>query len=478
MLCSDWKPMECNAISLIDEIPIEKYRILPYKLEDGVLFVFCQENLSETTREEFETILREKGISSLYYQTVPSSWISREISLYYSLEKADPSIRGEIASFLKGGNISQLFDYLLRKALERKASDIHIFFGEKGLLVRFRLKGSLKTFCIISADMGEQLVRAIKLRANIDISKNRNPKDGKMRILFNERSIDIRVSVIPTVRAEKIHLRLLNLEEVPVKLSELELEKEEIRQFREFLLQDSGFLLITGPTSSGKSTTMRCVLNEIHDGEKHIISLEDPVEYVMEGITQVQVNRDNEYGFLEALRAMLRQDPDVLAIGEVRDYESCNTAVQSSLTGHFVISTLHTKSVESAVDRMVSIGISPQLLALSIGMIINQRLVRILCRHCKEEVEYDGERNLHLDLRKGMKLYERRGCKKCGFTGYERRKAVFQIRRIGREDRENLISKGRLMQRKGEVKIADKVTRLLHNGEIGLQEALRFQKGD
>lgn len=476
MLYDNCQAMEYNVISLMDETMVEKYRILPYKVEDGVLFVFCQEKIDESRKEEFEEFMKGRGISSVNYSFVSPSYISRGISLYYSLENADGRIREEMEVFLKEENVSGILEYLLKKALSFQASDIHIFFSEAGLMVRFRLKGSLKTFCILSEKIGEQLIRAIKIRAGIDISKNRNPKDGKMRFPLGERTIDIRVSVIPTAREEKIHLRLLSLEEVPLRLSELGFNEVEKKELSDFLMKDSGFLLITGPTSSGKSTTMRCVLNEIHDGEKHIISLEDPVEYVMEGITQVQVNPENEYGFLEALRAMLRQDPDVLAIGEVRDYESCNTAVQSSLTGHFVISTLHTKSAESAIDRMVGIGISPELLALSVGMIINQRLVRVLCPHCKEEATYSGEDIVGLGLKEGMKIYERRGCEICRFTGYEKRRAVFQVRKIGEEDRKDLFLKGRLKKRREG--IADKLRVLLHGGEIHLQEALKFQNSD
>ena len=309
--------------------------------------------------------------------------------------------------------------------------------------------------------------------------ENRNPRDGKIIFNYDAENIqvDIRVSVVPVVDNEKIHLRLLNQNSVPFEIDELEMRVEDQVKLNSFLKRDSGFLLITGPTSSGKSTTMRCCLNTIHDGEKHIISLEDPVEYAIEGITQVQVCKESEYGFLEALRAMLRQDPDVLAIGEIRDFETCNTAIQSSLTGHFVISTLHTKSAQSAIDRMVSIGINSQVLSMSLGLVVNQRLVRILCPACKEQEEYFGNDIEELSLHLGDNIYARRGCERCQYTGYDRQRPIFQVIFVDDEMKNEILQSGHLKSRK-DLSIFKQVKQLFWNGDMSLEDAICFCEGD
>lgn len=462
-----------EALGLVREELARKYRVFPCSLEDKVLSVLCPEEGVEN-RQGFEQEVEKEGIEKVDYRPAPLLQINKNISTYYTLALSNAQIGDTIRACVEQRSVTSLLDYILKEALELKASDVHLFFMSSALAVRMRIKGELKTLCFLEAELGEQLIRAVKVRSEIEISKSRNPKDGKMRYHTAEGTIDVRVSVIATITGEKLHLRLLNLMDSPENLEDLEMEEEKLRELKNFLYRDSGFLLITGPTSSGKSTTMRCALGEMHDGRRHIISLEDPVEYVVEGITQVQVNAENEYGFLNALRAMLRQDPDVLAIGEVRDYESCNTAIQSSLTGHFVISTLHTKSAESAVDRIVSLGISSQLLALSLGMIINQRLVRILCPHCKEGTVYHGRGEESLGVKEGQLLYEKRGCPCCQHTGYSRRRAVFSIRNISLEDREMLIRTGHIPQKKEE-SITSEVSRLLHLGELSLEDALRFR---
>lgn len=375
-----------DATDYIEEIVAERNHIFPFDLSKNMISILHNENYSEENKQRMEQYLSEKGITDIIWKEANDILISRCIVTYYTLVQSNNLMDVQLNHVLKNGDILKLLDLILCCALDMNATDIHFFQSKLGLLVRFRVRGALKTFCILDKEISDDFIRAIKVKASIDISKNRNPRDGKIIFNYDAENIqvDIRVSVVPVVDNEKIHLRLLNQNSVPFEIDELEMRVEDQVKLNSFLKRDSGFLLITGPTSSGKSTTMRCCLNTIHDGEKHIISLEDPVEYAIEGITQVQVCKESEYGFLEALRAMLRQDPDVLAIGEIRDFETCNTAIQSSLTGHFVISTLHTKSAQSAIDRMVSIGINSQVLSMSLGLVVNQRLVRILCPACKE----------------------------------------------------------------------------------------------
>ncbi len=475
---TDFELKNKEILSLAEEQVCEKYRCFPSERTQTTLLLWCSKQQNKLQRQEAERYFRQKGVENIIWKEVPHTWIQRGISTYYTLAAANEKFSQKLDSLIQSHDISNLLEFILSVALDAEASDIHLFYAAETILVRFRLQGSLKSFCVLPEKTGQDLIRAIKVRANIDIAKNRNPRDGKMKFQYEGNEVDIRISVIPTVEEEKVHLRLLNRRNVPLEISQLGMKEKEERQLKDFLHRNSGFLLITGPTSSGKSTTMRCCINEIHNGEKHIISLEDPVEYVIEGITQVQINRENEYGFSEALRAMLRQDPNVLAIGEVRDFESCNTAIQSSLTGHFVISTLHTKNAESAIDRMISIGLSPYLLAISVGMVINQRLVRILCPHCKEKEIYSGEGISQLHLKEGMSVYIRRGCEKCGYTGYSKRQPVFQMIEFDKKRRDELEKHGTLSVSKKEDGLLENVRELFQQGEITLEEALCFCEGE
>lgn len=468
-----------EATNFIEEIVAERNHIFPFDLSGRMISILHNKNYSKEEKEKIESELSEKSIKGVFWKVANDILISRCIATYYTLEQSNKMISVELNKVLEDGDILKILDLILRYAIDMNATDVHFFQSKQGLFVRFRLKGALKTFCILEKEISDDFIRAIKVKASIDISKNRDPRDGK--IIFNDAEeniqVDIRVSIVPVINNEKIHLRLLNQSNVPYEIDELEMRIEDQAKLNSFLKRDSGFLLITGPTSSGKSTTMRCCLNTIHNGEKHIISLEDPVEYEIEGVTQVQVCKESQYGFLEALRAMLRQDPDVLAIGEIRDFETCNTAIQSSLTGHFVISTLHTKSAQSAIDRMVSIGINSQLLSMSLGLVVNQRLVRILCSKCKERERYFGDDIEELSLHQGDYIYAKRGCEYCQYTGYNRQKPIFQVIYIDDEMKTEMLQNGHVKIRK-ESSILSQVKQLFLNGEMSLEDAICFCEGD
>ena len=468
-----------DATDYIEEIVAERNHIFPFDLSKNMISILHNENYSEENKQRMKQYLSEKGITDIIWKEANDILISRCIVTYYTLVQSNNLMDVQLNHVLENGDILKLLDLILCCALDMNATDIHFFQSKLGLLVRFRVRGALKTFCILDKEISDDFIRAIKVKASIDISKNRNPRDGKIIFNYDAENIqvDIRVSVVPVVDNEKIHLRLLNQNSVPFEIDELEMIVEDQVKLNSFLKRDSGFLLITGPTSSGKSTTMRCCLNTIHDGEKHIISLEDPVEYAIEGITQVQVCKESEYGFLEALRAMLRQDPDVLAIGEIRDFETCNTAIQSSLTGHFVISTLHTKSAQSAIDRMVSIGINSQVLSMSLGLVVNQRLVRILCPACKEQEEYFGNDIEELSLHLGDNIYARRGCERCQYTGYDRQRPIFQVIFVDDEMKDEILQSGHLKSRK-DLSIFKQVKQLFWNGDMSLEDAICFCEGD
>jgi general secretion pathway protein E len=267
--------------------------------------------------------------------------------------------------------------------------------------------------------------------AELDIAEKRLPQDGRITLLVANREVDVRVSTVPTSRGERVVLRLLDKEQVRLGLGELGLEANELEQFQALLARPHGIILVTGPTGSGKTTTLYAALSHLNSPEKNIITVEDPVEYHLEGVGQMQVNPRIHLGFAEGLRSILRQDPDVIMVGEIRDPDTAEVAVQASLTGHLVLSTLHTNDAAGAVSRLVEMGVEPFLLSSSLLGVVAQRLVRMVCPHCGEQARGEAEllRRLGLpDATAGPKLFARaRGCRHCYGTGYQGRRGLFQL---------------------------------------------------
>lgn len=325
--------------------------------------------------------------------------------------------------------IIRLINALLSEAIKEEASDIHIETYEKQLVVRFRVDGVLKEVLKPNRKLSSLLVSRIKVMARLDIAEKRVPQDGRISLRIAGRAVDVRVSTMPSSHGERVVLRLLDKNTGNLDLSQLGMTDTVREKFDELLRKPHGIILVTGPTGSGKSTTLYAGLTEINSKDTNILTVEDPIEYDLEGIGQTQVNNKVDMTFARGLRAILRQDPDVVMIGEIRDLETAQIAVQASLTGHMVISTLHTNTASGAITRMQDMGVEPFLVSSSLLGILAQRLVRTLCNECKEPHEPDARERELLGMGKNDKgvIYRAKGCKKCGNNGYRGRTGIHEL---------------------------------------------------
>lgn len=339
--------------------------------------------------------------------------------------------KGDLLDETSDAPIIKLLNLLLTGAVKDRASDIHIEPYQGNVRVRYRIDGILYDILSLPRKIHSPLVSRVKVMASLNIAEKRLPQDGRIEIRIADRSVDIRVSTIPTSFGERVVLRLLDKTSSVLKLSDLGMDEQKVNQFNSLIKSPYGIILVTGPTGSGKTTTLYAALSSINSPEVNIITIEDPVEYQIEGIGQIQVNPKIDLTFAQGLRSIVRQDPDVILIGEVRDRETAEIAIQSSLTGHLVFSTLHTNDAASAVTRLIDMGIEPYLVTSSVIAIIAQRLVRVLCPKCKEPYIPDEEslRNLGLDPKAlgETVFYRKTGCAACMNTGYRGRTAIFEI---------------------------------------------------
>jgi len=327
--------------------------------------------------------------------------------------------------------IIKLVNLLVAGAIKDRASDIHVEPYSGNLKIRYRIDGILYDILSLPRRIQSPLTSRIKIMAKLNIAEKRLPQDGRIEIKIADRLVDIRVSVIPTAFGERVVLRLLDKSANILMLSDLGMHDERIKLLNRLIKSPYGIILVTGPTGSGKTTTLYAALSTINHPEINIITIEDPIEYQMDGVGQIQVNPKIDLTFAAGLRSIVRQDPDVILIGEIRDRETAEIAIQSSLTGHLVFSTLHTNDAASAVTRLIDMGIEPFLVTSSVIAIIAQRLVRVLCPHCKEIYQPDKETlaNLGLDFSvlKKNSFYRKKGCNLCMQTGYRGRTAIFEI---------------------------------------------------
>jgi general secretion pathway protein E len=371
--------------------------------------------------------------------------------------------------------IIRLINALLTEAIKLKASDIHLETFERRLVVRFRIDGVLREVVQPKRELAPLLVSRIKVMARLDIAEKRVPQDGRISLKVGGREVDIRVSTLPSNAGERVVLRLLEKDAGRLRLDSLGMPPVLRKQLHDLLLRPHGILLATGPTGSGKTTTLYAGLSEINDQTRNILTVEDPIEYNIEGIGQTQVNVKADMTFARGLRAMLRQDPDVVMVGEIRDRETAEIAVQASLTGHLVLSTLHTNTAVGAITRLRDMGIEPFLLASSLIGVLAQRLVRVLCPHCKRpHTPTDMERVLGIT----QTIYAAGGCAECNNSGYRGRTGIHELlvvndavrQMIHRQDSEEAILQA---VRPVTPSIRDDGLRLVREGITTLEEVLR-----
>ena len=486
------KAIELENFNVEDGI---KYSLLPGKLEGKEYFFTTKENLIDALNFynkqdiKFDIVMTDnESFNRLLSQFMEVK--TKENLEDSSLEEIEEEL--SLDDFLKNGidiqsvensaPIIKFVNSMFFQAIKKRASDIHIETHENFGVVRFRIDGVLITQTKLPKNVVGLIINRIKVISNLDISEKRVPQDGRTQIKIANKTSDIRVSIIPTYFGEKAVLRLLmESEDIPT-LKELGFNKEITNGFKELLEHSFGMILVTGPTGSGKSTTLHSFLQTIATPEKNIITVEDPVEYKANNINQIQINSKVGLNFARTLRSILRQDPDIIMVGEIRDKETATIAIQAAITGHLMLSTLHTNNVPSTITRLMDMGVEPFLIASSIIGILSQRLVRILCE-CKEEDNDLSElekiiKKENLDI-KPKKIYKAKGCPKCNFTGYIRRKAIGELF-IMNDEVKSLIAKGSndielkiAMKKYGMKSLKENLIELIINGETSIKEAIR-----
>lgn len=444
------KPEDVDP-SIVSKVPfafIKKHKIFPMGAwEDGIR-VIVREPLELEPLDDLALFFNQSIVPVISSEKE----INTAIDKFYSQE-ADTTAKviqdldeGELGDIEKGmeesddlldvdhdAPIIKLVNLILFHAVKDRASDVHIEPFEKELKVRYRVDGILYNILSPPKRYQSAIVSRIKVMAKLDIAEKRLPQDGRINIKMTNREVDIRVSVVPTSFGERIVMRLLDKSGMLLKMEDIGLSKETHDQIKKLICRSNGIILVTGPTGSGKTTTLYSVLSTINTVDKNIITVEDPVEYQLEGIGQIQVNPKIDLTFANGLRSILRQDPDVIMVGEIRDAETAEIAIHASLTGHLVFSTLHTNDSPGAITRLVDMGIEPFLISSSVIAVAAQRLVRVICDECKEAYKPNGKLLEEIgisynDLDKGEGvLYRGKGCSKCIDTGYVGRTGIYEL---------------------------------------------------
>jgi type IV pilus assembly protein PilB len=391
----------------------------------------------------------QKAIDTYYQDTSGIDQILeglKEGDLELIDESEDVPTEQDIRSQVQDKPLVKLVDSIIAEAIRKGCSDIHIETYEKRVRVRYRLDGNLQETAPIPFKYRAAVVSRVKIMADLDISERRLPQDGRIKVKFGERAVDLRVSVLPTIFGEKVVMRILDPGSVNVNLAKLGFNESSLKKFESAIQLPYGMILVTGPTGSGKTTTLYSALKQINHPDINIMTAEDPVEFNFDGINQVAVKSEIGLTFAASLRSFLRQDPDVVMVGEIRDGETADIAVRAALTGHLVFSTLHTNDAPSTVDRLIDMEVPNYLVASCVKLVMAQRMVRKICPNCKYEVKVPKETLLTLGIPEeelpNVKIYEGRGCSECNNTGYSGRTGIFEVMPISSEIERLIVTRG------------------------------------
>lgn len=470
-------PFETNLFSLVSKEAAMRNLLIPIKKDGDKLIVamadpmdfFAIDDLRLSTGFQIDAVIATKDD------------IVRSINKYYDIEE-------EFDDFLDSGGrdnsrdetitdedspIVRLVNQIISNAVSQKASDIHIDPQETKLVIRYRVDGVLRVERVLPKNMQSFMTARIKIMSNLDITEHRVPQDGRIKINLDFYPVDLRVSTLPTVYGEKIVLRILDLSNALIEIDKLGFNKVNLSRFKNMIERPNGIVLITGPTGSGKSTTLYAALNKLNDESVNIITIEDPVEFQLEGIAQIQVNQNIGMTFAAGLRSILRQDPNVIMVGEIRDKETVEIAIRASLTGHLVLSTLHTNDALSSITRLIDMGMEPFLVATSLSGIVAQRLIRKVCRDCGEpheatarEIEIFASRGLKID-----KIMRGKGCASCNMTGYKGRVAIYEVVAVNEEMRRAIMTSDSIPKLR-EIAIKNKTIFLIDDGLLKVKQGL------
>ena len=489
-----------SVIKLIPADVARKYNILPVNKTGATITiamadptnVFAMDDIKFMTGYNVEPVVAsELGIKSAidnYYGTTSSLELKKVMEDLQQSESADLEVLEEeedmdmaaLADSAEEAPVVKLVNLILTDAIKRGASDIHIEPYEKEFRVRFRIDGTLYEIMNPPLKLKDAITSRMKILAKLDISEKRLPQDGriklKMKLNDKNKELDFRVSVLPTLFGEKIVMRLLDKDNLRLDMTKLGFEPESLVRFEEAIFKPWGMVLVTGPTGSGKTNTLYSALSKVNSPEVNIMTAEDPVEFNLPGINQVQMKESIGLNFAATLRSFLRQDPNIILVGEIRDFETAEIAIKAALTGHLVLSTLHTNDAPSTINRLMNMGIEPFLVATSVQLIAAQRLARRVCGNCKEPVEISPQALMNIGFRKDevgtFTVYKGRGCDKCNSTGYKGRVGLIEVMGIDDTIRELILSGGTAidikkraaengmisLRRSGLIKIKDGVT--------------------
>ena len=459
-----WEDLKISpeVVGLVPYEAAKKYRFVPLEKDGKTLRVGVVEmddievqNALQFLAEKNQLIIEMIKVSEKDFKSALGAYTSSTYTISKALESISRQETGEAAEGKKGEKkeeetdeiireapVAKIVEVILRNAIEGKASDIHVEPLEDFFRVRYRQDGVLHNSLMLPKKIGPAIVSRVKILSNLKIDERRKPQDGRFRIIEKGKQIDFRVSSLPVSMGEKVVMRVLDKEQGLISLEELGMQGRNFDIIKKSIFEPFGMILVTGPTGSGKSTTLYSILQILNKEGVNIVTLEDPVEYAIEGINQSQVKPEIGYTFATGLRSILRQDPDVIMVGEIRDKDTAELAVHAALTGHVVLSTLHTNDSIGAIPRLVDMGVEPFLVSSSLRVIVAQRLVRRICSHCKEEAKMneaarnDIEKSLtaiseehkkRLDLPHEIKMYQGKGCPQCGGSGMKGRIGLFEV---------------------------------------------------
>jgi len=480
--------------SLVPSAIAKKYTLVPVEIQDGKLEVAMEDPLDFVALEDLKRASKYEIIPAISFKES----IQQAIRRLYGIEFAEKAVKEysdkqyplTIAPLEQAENlldevsnapIVRLLDSVIDQALYLLASDIHIEPFEKDVRIRLRIDGVLQNALVIPKDLHSALVTRVKIIGGMNIAEKRLPQDGRIELNMIGKQIDMRLSIMPTWHGEKIVIRILDRSSFLINKDKLGFTPENLEKFSDLLKNPHGILLVTGPTGSGKTTTLYTMLNELNKEEHNIITIEDPVEYMLKGVNQTQVNTKAGLSFAVGLRALLRQDPDIVMIGEIRDKETAEIAVRAAITGHLVLSTLHTNDAVSTIVRLKDMGVDSYLLAASMIGVISQRLLRKICAGCKASyipsvVECEL---LGLQYSDTITFYKGQGCSLCNQSGYKGRLAVHEVLVISKKHREMIAQKASLesikeySEQAGMSSLKNECVKLLHLGITTVDEAIR-----
>ena len=462
--------IDSSVIKLIPGDVARKYNILPVNKTGATITiamadptnVFAMDDIKFMTGYNVEPVVAsELGIKAAidnYYGTTSSLELKKVMEDLQTQESADLEVLEEdeeldvnaLADSAEEAPVVKLCNLILTDAIKRGASDIHIEPYEKEYRVRFRIDGILYEIMNPPLKLKDAITSRMKILAKLDISEKRLPQDGRIKLKIKledkNKELDFRVSVLPTLFGEKIVMRLLDKDNLRLDMTKLGFEQESLTRFEEAIFKPWGMVLVTGPTGSGKTNTLYSALAKVNSPEVNIMTAEDPVEFNLPGINQVQMKEQIGLNFAATLRSFLRQDPNIILVGEIRDFETAEIAIKAALTGHLVLSTLHTNDAPSTINRLMNMGIEPFLVATATQLIAAQRLTRRICSQCKEPVEMTNQALLNLGYKKeelgSFTVYKGRGCEKCNNTGYKGRVGLIEVMEIDDDIRDLILSGG------------------------------------